>query len=80
MWNERYGDMTGKSLLQQNPGIVEAGLFDRFVEVYQDVPVLIMSASPGIRELAAAAGADGAIEKPFTVETLRETVDLFTLA
>jgi len=40
-WAESYGgDMTGKSLLQQNPGVVETGLFEKFVHVTETgVPV-----------------------------------------
>jgi PAS domain S-box-containing protein len=30
---ELFGEVTGKSMLQQNPGIVTAGIFDRMVEV-----------------------------------------------
>ncbi|WP_247234820.1 PAS domain S-box protein [Telluribacter sp. SYSU D00476] len=33
IWNKHYGDMTGKSLLQQNPAVIETGSFDKFVEV-----------------------------------------------
>ncbi len=32
-WNERYGDMTGKRMLEYNPGVIETGLFDKFVQV-----------------------------------------------
>ncbi|WP_026463836.1 PAS domain S-box protein [Adhaeribacter aquaticus] len=33
VWNEQFGDVTGKSLLQQNPAVVETGLFTQFVQV-----------------------------------------------
>ncbi|UOR05065.1 PAS domain-containing protein [Hymenobacter aerilatus] len=41
VWLERYGPpMAGKSLLQENPGVVETGLFDLFVQVVETgVPV-----------------------------------------
>lgn len=32
-WNKHYGDVIGKSLLTQNPGVIETGLFDKFVQV-----------------------------------------------
>jgi PAS domain S-box-containing protein len=32
-WNKLHGDVIGKSLLQQSPGVVETGLFQKFVEV-----------------------------------------------
>ncbi|PRY16398.1 PAS domain S-box-containing protein [Pontibacter ummariensis] len=32
-WKEHYGDMTGRSLLQQNPAVLATGLFEKFVEV-----------------------------------------------
>jgi len=32
-WNKLYGDVIGKRLLQQNPGVVETGLFEKFVQV-----------------------------------------------
>lgn len=40
-WQEGYGGaMTGKSVLQENPGVVETGLFDLFVQVTETgVPV-----------------------------------------
>jgi DNA-binding response OmpR family regulator len=38
------------------------------------VPVIMLSASPSIGVLSAAAGANGYLEKPFTISTLRELV------
>jgi PAS domain S-box-containing protein len=32
-WNQDYGDVIGKSLLEQNPAVVETGIFERFIEV-----------------------------------------------
>lgn len=39
------------------------------------IPVIMLSASPAIGLLAADAGADFSIEKPFNIKTLREMVD-----
>lgn len=33
IWVKHYGDVIGKSLLQQNPAVVETGLFDQFIRV-----------------------------------------------
>ena len=41
---------------------------------YKDVPVIMLSASMDIVKLANEAGADDAIEKPFTLKKIRETV------
>jgi DNA-binding response OmpR family regulator len=38
------------------------------------VPVIIVSASPGIVAMAKAAGADDVLEKPFRVKALRECI------
>ncbi|HEY0433421.1 MAG TPA: response regulator [Chitinophagaceae bacterium] len=43
-------------------------------EKYRDVPVIMLSASPGIVEMAKEAGADDAIEKPFTSKAMRQMV------
>jgi CheY-like chemotaxis protein len=40
----------------------------------KNVPVLILSASPGIGQLANGAGADEVLEKPFRIKALRESV------
>lgn len=42
------------------------------------VPVIIMSASPGISTLAADAGADDVLVKPYTLRTLRAIVAKYT--
>ena len=40
-WNDQWGEMAGKRLLQENPGVVEAGLFDKFVSVTESgVPIV----------------------------------------
>jgi CheY-like chemotaxis protein len=41
------------------------------------IPVIILSASPHIMNLAAAAGADGMLEKPFSIQALRDLVQRF---
>lgn len=38
------------------------------------IPVIIISATPGIQAMAAAAGADDVLEKPFRVKALRECI------
>lgn len=43
-------------------------------EKYSHVPVLMLSASPDIKQSAKMAGADGAVEKPFSIHTLRNTI------
>lgn len=40
----------------------------------KDVPVIMMSASPAIREFSKAAGAEGFIEKPYSLKQMRELV------
>jgi CheY-like chemotaxis protein len=40
----------------------------------RDIPVIMLSASPDISQLAKAAGADAALEKPFSLKTLRSMV------
>jgi DNA-binding response OmpR family regulator len=40
----------------------------------RDVPVIMLSAAPNIMQLAAEAGADDAVEKPFKIRVLREKV------
>jgi DNA-binding response OmpR family regulator len=41
----------------------------------KDIPVIIVSASPGIAELAKEAGADDFIEKPFQINELLTVVE-----
>jgi PAS domain S-box-containing protein len=39
-WNDRYGPMAGKRVLEQNPGVIAAGLFEQFVQVTETgVPI-----------------------------------------
>ena len=40
----------------------------------KDIPVIMLSASPGIRHAATNAGADDVIEKPFRIQLLRDSV------
>lgn len=47
---------------------------------YKDIPVVMLSAAPDIKSLAAEAGADGTIEKPFTLKGLREAILHYTSA
>src|SRR5688572_9156646 len=42
------------------------------------IPVIIISASPNIHNLAKSAGADDVIEKPFTIKELRRIVGSHT--
>ncbi|NCI45054.1 response regulator [Sediminibacterium soli] len=41
---------------------------------YSRAPVLLITASPDIEQLAEACGADGFVRKPFTLKELRATV------
>ncbi|GAA4308473.1 response regulator [Compostibacter hankyongensis] len=43
-------------------------------ESTKDIPVIMLSANPDIRELARNAGADEVMEKPFTLQALRDAV------
>jgi DNA-binding response OmpR family regulator len=43
-------------------------------EATKHIPVVMLSASPSIKELSRAAGADDAIEKPFSLRLMWETV------
>ena len=44
----------------------------------QRVPVLMLSANPHIKQLAASAGADAVIEKPFDLNELLQTISELT--
>jgi CheY-like chemotaxis protein len=46
-------------------------------ELTKNIPVVMLSASPSIVQLAQAAGADGALEKPFRIKELRQLVAKF---
>jgi DNA-binding response OmpR family regulator len=41
----------------------------------KNVPVIVLSASPMVEKLAAAAGADGFLEKPFKMQMLKSMID-----
>jgi DNA-binding response OmpR family regulator len=43
-------------------------------ESTRHIPVIILSASPHVHQLASAAGADNTLEKPFSVQALRDLV------
>ncbi len=43
-------------------------------EATRDVPVIMISATPGIGALALSAGADSVIEKPFPIRQLRQMI------
>jgi CheY-like chemotaxis protein len=47
-------------------------------EKTKHVPVILISASPNLRKLAKAAGADDSIEKPFPINELRQMIASFT--
>ncbi|WP_102958885.1 GAF domain-containing protein [Mangrovicella endophytica] len=34
-WNDRWGPMTGRRLLTENPAVVESGVWDRFIQVME---------------------------------------------
>ena len=42
------------------------------------IPVIVISASPHLKKLAMAAGADDTIEKPFPIRELRQMVATYT--
>ena len=46
------------------------------LEKTKNVPVVMLSAAPNIKQMAAEAGADYAVEKPFKVQLLKEKIDL----
>lgn len=48
--------------------------FLKYNNKYKHVPVIMISATPDIITEAQHAGADGAIEKPFSIHTVREVV------
>jgi DNA-binding response OmpR family regulator len=43
-------------------------------EQTKNIPVMFLSASPNIKQMALKAGADNALEKPFRTQVLREMV------
>lgn len=46
-------------------------------ESTKHIPVIMLSASPGIDKLAKAAGADDAIEKPFPIKLMRDMLNKY---
>ena len=46
-------------------------------ESTKDIPVIMLSASPGIDRMAKAAGADDAIEKPFPIKLMRDVLNKY---
>lgn len=53
----------------------------RFIKssrLYNQVPVVIISATPNIGAIARQAGADDVIIKPFTLKTLRTMIEKYT--
>jgi DNA-binding response OmpR family regulator len=55
----------------------------RFIKAetkYKTVPVIILSATQDIKSLGLSAGADVVIEKPFSLNHLKETVNGFIIA
>lgn len=46
-------------------------------ESTRHIPVIMLSASPNIKRLAEAAGADATLEKPFSVKALRALVQAY---
>lgn len=80
---------TGQAILQKEVAAPDLFVLDRNIsgtngidlcrfiksdDTYKEVPVLIMSAYPEVKEAAAEVGAAGAIIKPFILKTLRETI------
>ena len=41
---------------------------------YNNIPIIVVSAAPGIETLAREAGAEGVLAKPFRIKTIREMV------
>lgn len=48
--------------------------FLKYSPLYKQVPVIMISATPDIVTEAQKAGADGVIEKPFSIHTVREII------
>lgn len=44
-------------------------------EATSDIPIIVLSATPGIERIAKNAGANAFIEKPFSKKTLVETIE-----
>ena len=80
---------TGKAILENQLAVPDLFMLDKNIagtdglelchfiktsDVYNHTPVIILSATPNIKELAIAAGADDALAKPFTLKALREVI------
>lgn len=66
---------------KQLPGGVDGLDICRFLknqETTRNVPVIVISASPDLKKLAKAAGADDIIEKPFPITELRKLISTYT--
>lgn len=49
----------------------------RFIKTsdkFKEIPVVMMSGHPNLHKLATEAGADGSLEKPFSLQELRATI------
>ena len=57
-------------LVEGDPAIKSTGL-------YKHIPVIIISASPDMLQLAGSAGADSSLSKPFSITHLRAAVSEF---
>ncbi|MGN6491944.1 MAG: response regulator [Agriterribacter sp.] len=62
---------------KQLPGVDGLGVCKHLKQTpeFAHIPVIIMSATPAAGKLSQAAGADGFIEKPFTLKQLRAEVN-----
>ncbi|HEY0742541.1 MAG TPA: response regulator [Chryseosolibacter sp.] len=66
---------------KQLPGGVDGLDICKFLknqEKTRNVPVIVISASPNLKKLAKAAGADDSIEKPFPITELRNLIATYT--
>lgn len=84
---------TGTPIMKSEVGVPDLFMLDknisgtdgldlcRFIkasDLYNRIPVVILSASTNIKELAKDAGADDAIVKPFSLKILREMIAKYT--
>lgn len=61
----------------ENSDGLDACRYLKSKEETRDIPVIMISASPGIGKLALAAGAEDFIEKPFSISLLLEKIKKF---
>ncbi|HYF67828.1 MAG TPA: response regulator [Ohtaekwangia sp.] len=61
----------------ENSDGLDACRYLKSKEETRDIPVIMISASPGIGKLALAAGAEDFIEKPFSINLLLEKIKKF---